>query len=410
MMRSMKKGNPTSASASPEVRLLLACGRRPRAPESARLLEDALAGPEIDWHSFHVLARGHGLAPLARAHLAEHPAVPQPAHEALEAEARDSARSNLVQSAILHGLVADLTAGGAAPLVLKGLPLGAALYGDPALRPCSDLDLLVRPAEVERAAAVLAERGYVLLEYYGPLTPRRLDALRRAGKHYHYEHPGTRSHVDLHWEAVSGAGLGRVHEHFWWGPPRAVPLDGRPVPVLDEARTLVQSAAHGGRHLWERLIWVVDAAEQLRLLHPEAVAEAFRLARSAGLHHHLLVAASLAVEGLQTPLPSATRLLIERASAHPAGRETLRTARGLAFERALSAPTGTTRRMAARAAGNGGLPTAAWRTLEHALTPSPSDWRALSLPDRLFPLYHLIRPPRIALKYTSRFLHRFGRT
>jgi hypothetical protein len=37
--------------------------------------------------------------------------------------------------------------------------------------------------------------------------------------------------------------------------------------------------------------------------------------------------------------------------------------------------------------------------LRLALTPSPEDWTFLQLPDRLLPLYFLVRPLRLARKY-----------
>ena len=413
-MRSMKKGNPTSAFVAPEVRLLLACCRAPDAPETAGLLDAALTGltletaaglggapshRRIDWGTFAALTRNHGLQPLAHAHLGERTDVPQETRHRLAAESDRVARNNLVQAAILHGLVDDLTAAGAAPLVLKGQPLGAFLYGDPALRPAGDLDLLVRPADLDRAAAVLAGRGYELLEDYGPLTPRRRDALRRAGKHYHYAQPDTRSHVELHWEPVTRYGRRHPPAGFWWDGTRLEFLDGRPVPVLGLSRTLLQLAVHGGGHLWERLLWAVDVAELFRRLDTDTLEETFRLAGWLGFEAHLIVAAALATDNLETPLPRASRLLLSHATEPRNGRTILRSARGLAAARAHHTPAGTVRRLAAGAPWNGGLPATLRRTVELALMASPTDWQAIPLPDRFFPLYHLIRPLRVGLKY-----------
>ncbi|WP_272481674.1 nucleotidyltransferase family protein, partial [Rhodothermus marinus] len=45
-------------------------------------------------------------------------------------------------------------------LFYKGVVLGRMAYGDPALRPASDIDLLVAEPDFDRAEAVVFELGY----------------------------------------------------------------------------------------------------------------------------------------------------------------------------------------------------------------------------------------------------------
>jgi len=39
-----------------------------------------------------------------------------------------------------------------------------------------------------------------------------------------------------------------------------------------------------------------------------------------------------------------------------------------------------------------------------ALTPTPGDWAWLRLPDALYPLYYVLRPIRLAVKYGARLI------
>ncbi|AGY57689.1 nucleotidyltransferase family protein [Gloeobacter kilaueensis] len=87
---------------------------------------------------------------------------------------------------------------GIEPVLLKGAYLGALLWPDPALRPFADLDLWVRPQEVQAADAALRTIGYG----GGPVDPsvvldplyHELPAYQLAGSG-----PGIRASVDLHY-------------------------------------------------------------------------------------------------------------------------------------------------------------------------------------------------------------------
>lgn len=64
-----------------------------------------------------------------------------------------------------HTLV-RLADAGIDAVVLKGAALAEPVYGDIALRPMEDLDLLLHTRDVERANAILEVRGYRPLEWY----------------------------------------------------------------------------------------------------------------------------------------------------------------------------------------------------------------------------------------------------
>lgn len=69
-------------------------------------------------------------------------------------------RANQVRTQALVRVLGAFCQAGIEALVLKGGALMHLLYPDPALRPMSDLDLLVRSAEIPRARAILTELGF----------------------------------------------------------------------------------------------------------------------------------------------------------------------------------------------------------------------------------------------------------
>src|SRR5437660_933015 len=103
-------------------------------------------------------ARRHGLQPLLhRALLAAEARLPAPRLPALQwAELQQYVRQDAMRNLRLSGEVARLARllqrDGITAVPYKGPAMAAALWGSPGVRQCADIDLLVLPEEVERAA------------------------------------------------------------------------------------------------------------------------------------------------------------------------------------------------------------------------------------------------------------------
>ncbi len=122
--------------------------------------------PSLDAAGWDALAREavrHGVAPLVHARLASAGAqwpVPEPVRNALKACHLRTGLENLRLLARLAAVLRGLQAEGVQVIVLKGAYLAQAVYGEPALRSMGDADILVRPADLERATRVLHSAGW----------------------------------------------------------------------------------------------------------------------------------------------------------------------------------------------------------------------------------------------------------
>jgi hypothetical protein len=140
-------------------------------------------------------------------------------------------------------------------LVLKGAALIADLYGDPGLRPMSDLDLLIHPCDAERADGWLRklgfDRGPSLLT--GDFYPR-----------YHYEaeylQRGFRPlRLDVHVRPWRPLRCGRlIPEHALWHDRREVPVGNGTMNVPGRTELLLHLVGHAAFHGADRLLWLVD--------------------------------------------------------------------------------------------------------------------------------------------------------
>jgi hypothetical protein len=392
---------PGAGRRPPEHELLLHCARVALSPGGAARVR-ALASEDLDWEELVALAERHGLVAFLHRHLVAGPvAAPEAAASALRARFREQARRALALAGELRRLLDALSGAGVAALAYKGPALAVQAYGDLSLRRFTDLDLLVRPDDAPRALAVLAGEGYDPVKR---LSPAQDAAFRRVDGDYQLLHRRTRALVELHC---------RVHSRRFGVPletaelmrrARPVPLGGGEVPAPCPDDALLVACVHGGKHRWNRLEWVSAVAGLLRGGSADAAAV---LDRAGELHARRTVLLGLALARglLDAPVPPAAVAEIEGDAGIAALVEE--------SERRMFAPTAVEvegEETAANLVYNLRLrdrPTDraryAWRWLT---LPSPEDWEWRPLPDALFPLYRVLRPLRLALRYGRRAVGR----
>jgi hypothetical protein len=148
-------------------------------------------------------------------------------------------------------------------IVLKGMPLSVALYGDPARRGLGDIDLLIDPSRLRDADAVLVAGGF---ERVMPaiLSPARVAHHLRWSKTFIYRAPQSGTLVELHHRLTHVPTLLPIRFDEAWQDRRTVTVGGVPMFVLGEAEEALYLCVHGAHHRWERLRWLIDIADLLK--------------------------------------------------------------------------------------------------------------------------------------------------
>jgi hypothetical protein len=240
-------------------------GQDPAAKERVRRASRSFGG----WSAIAPLAHRHAVSPLVFAGLAQAgDAVPRPALAELERDAAAQRRKSFLLAAELALLARRLAAAGISLLPLKGPLLSARLFGDVSARPLTDLDLLVRPADLEAAHGVLCSEGYAprseVLRTHRSLTQRFCHEAQ-------YWHPEKKVLVELHWTIHSWTDAAT---DALWASSRPATLSGAPIRELDDAHLLAMLSDHGAHHVWCRLKWLLDVAVLLKNLGPGGVGRA----------------------------------------------------------------------------------------------------------------------------------------
>ena len=245
---------------TPEVETLLLCTRPARSADDVAAIR-LLVG-SLNWDLFYKISRRHSLLPLVYRRLNETAGaiIPPEELQKLRLAYEQNAARNLILTNELVQLTQALEEKGIQSIAYKGPALAVIAYGDPALRRFLDLDLMVRRENVQRAAEVLAARGYHSAR---KLTSDQ-QALLLQTQHNLQFVSSSRVVVELHWQVSSHLFASSVTAEELWNNLETVSLNGFPVRSFSTEDLLFSLCVHGSRHLWERLAWIADIAHLLQ--------------------------------------------------------------------------------------------------------------------------------------------------
>ena len=178
--------------------LLIECARMRLDPARVPKVRD-LALAVDDWPAVLELSRRHRLMALLHTHLTAvaDDIVPEAARAALRAQVTENAARNLALARELLEVTQLLESRQIRVLPYKGVTLSQCIYGSLAVRQMKDMDILVRPEDLDRAVSLLATRGYE------PVT-RISRAVVWLGLEYQcvLTRPTDGTIIELHWSIV----------------------------------------------------------------------------------------------------------------------------------------------------------------------------------------------------------------
>lgn len=265
MTASFSKLSPgiPAADTRPEILLLLCCARTRIDSERAEQIRTLLRG-DIDWMYLIRTAFQHSVMPLLywNLHATCAKDVPDPILDQLRRRFHANSVRNLFLIRELLTLLALLDQHGILAIPYKGPVLAASVYGNFALRQFGDLDILVREQDAVCAKDLLLSRGY-RLQYQPPAAYEAI--FRHFRQTYDLVRGDGQVFVELHWNVISWPVFFSPDSAFVWERLELVSLAGMPVHTLAPEEVLPVLCVHGAKHHWERLGWICDVAELLRI-------------------------------------------------------------------------------------------------------------------------------------------------
>ncbi len=338
-------------------------------------------------------AHEHGVLPLfARALSAARISC-----ELAQLRSREIAFHNLALAAELVNVVGALRQRGIQVLAYKGPVLAQQLYGDVTLRQFRDLDILVAPADVLRTRDALCQLGYQEAKPFSTSLLRK-----HVASQCEWQMAGTDSGIliELHWALFPRYASFDLSVLELTQASVAVEIAGEQFRAPDLAHLALMLSAHGTKHFWYRLGWLVDFALLLRNYTDANAEKLLNDAARKGMKRILLTSAALVNRVLGISLPRAFERPIsaDRSVSMLAENMQQSVCSGVAPEDLLTENVWFLRSRE-RWSDRVKIVT------RLAFTPGPEEWRVVTLPEWAEGLYRPLRMARAA-RYVPRIVQR----
>ncbi len=247
---------------SNENRLLLYCAQT-KIPEVMLDQVKNLISLPLSWEEVLESAFWHGIAPLLYHNLKgfqESPFIPQEVMDRLKkAYYRNMAR-NMYLYAELSRILQEFRKEGVEVIVLKGAALAGTVYGDIALRPFADLDLLVRKEVLPYAEGIMSALNYCTSAYNKSQEWYKKN-------HYHlspYLHSDKSTTVEIHWH-ITGQPF-HINIDDWWRRAKVVKISSCEMLIPSPEDMLLHLCLHLFNHGYNKIVLrgICDISETLR--------------------------------------------------------------------------------------------------------------------------------------------------
>jgi len=381
---------------SPEYQLLLAA-IAVQDPDSSRL-QRALAAP-VDWSLLLAYANHHQVIPLLYRRLSpgNFPYLPAATLEQLKGQYWTIALRNQRLAETLLQVIDLLAQANIPALPFKGPALAILAYGDLSMRPFLDLDFLVPEASVQAAIQVLASAGF---RPEAPLEFSRLHRAIRTAYHLRLRRTSPTHPIDwleIHWTIADRSHVHPLRAGDLWQNLQSLNLLGRKANTFSVENTLLAACLHGTSNHWQHLKWIADLAYLLPSTAGLDWERFLHRTRRLGYLRLLLLGLHLSNQACHAILPEAVAQAILADQAVTALGQIV-----LDETLPIIAAPGSLANNRFFLRSRERLADRLYYLFDQALIPKSTDWDSLPLPEGLYPLYYLLRPLRLAKKFSRR--------
>jgi hypothetical protein len=272
---------------------------------------------------------------------------------------------------------------GISSILLKGPFLSQQIYGDAAMRPSRDVDILVMPENIERVNDILITQGYRKVYPNFTLSKKQSQFYQKYKNQFAYRNADSGCLVELHWRLFGQKSLFPIPTEQVFAESQELMIGGKSIRVLSKNHLVEYLCLHGALHQWFRLHWLRDIAQLLgdETVNPREIIEsATRNGNDRPVEQAIILAnlffgspsnidpsrvvASIVNESINAAVSDESRSLSRKISRLRVPFYKMKLKRGLDHK------------------------FSSWTILQ----PNFNDWRILKLPDRLFFLYFVLRP------------------
>ncbi|MGB6421749.1 MAG: nucleotidyltransferase family protein [Anaerolineales bacterium] len=220
---------------------------------------DLLARHSIDWEQCYQLIAANDVAPLVYSIIRDQGIFPPILEQKLQKAYEHNRVRNIYLFSELKTILRRFEVAGIPNILLKGCALSKEIYGGVALRPLTDMDLLVRPGETKSALRELKLLGYESLK-----PERGVNSSLLFENEVLLVKPGLfRTVIEIHWSLLDSPYYQHYLDMNWfWQTAGKLDFFGATTSIFSPEAQLLHLCAHLMlHHSGEGLLWQHDIAE-----------------------------------------------------------------------------------------------------------------------------------------------------
>jgi hypothetical protein len=371
-----------------EDQLCLLLGRGQLIPEVRTRILELLAAP-LQWSQILERAYSHQVYPQLYRNLLDlgFPGVQEAAQSELKRLYLANAIRNRLLAEELARLLRLLGKAGIRVIPLKGVALAQSLFGDPAARVCSDIDILVPVAEVVQARRVILANGYSSQFTEEFFAKHQLHTTAECALVAQRE-PLTYL-VEIHWTLLQDSSKNSEAMDELWNQAQPADFFGVAALQLTPEWQFLYLSVHAAYHKWNTLKWLADVNELC-----VSVPMGWKQVKKYAVEYELetvaeptlaacsrLFGTPIQVEFSSSSFPADVRLFPDSEEPSDLWKATL------FYPRLLKRRSERLR----------------WY-VQTLFVPRLADYRFITLPSSMTFLYYVLRPLRLSFKWSWRFL------
>ena len=243
-----------------EDRLLLLCSTTKVDDLTSKKIE-SLINPELDWDHLVEMANRHRLLPLLYVNLNSicPEKVPEEVLENLKEEFHENARKNLLLTGELVKVMKLLEEKGINAIPYKGPVLAFLIYDNIGYRQFGDIDILIDESDALIVKKILISSGY---ELYNSINVDDSYYIKFVTEHQFINRNGVI--VEVKWKFEGDFFTFPTNPLFLSENLRIMEMSGFEIKNFDTMNHLLILCIHAAKHGWMRLSWIYDISEFLR--------------------------------------------------------------------------------------------------------------------------------------------------
>lgn len=143
---------------------------------------------------------------------------------------------------------------------LKGPIAAKQIYDDFAAKNSRDIDLLVREELLEKCIVEIEKQGYINSYPFNSLSKKQKKAFKRFNNQLAFFHPEKKIQVEIHWRLFANPYFLPISFDELLKDSSLMVVGKATINCLSNEHLLLYLCAHGSKHLWSLLYWLLEVA------------------------------------------------------------------------------------------------------------------------------------------------------